>query len=303
MVVLGAPLNTPLASWGVVGNFGADVDVFEGGQAIRNLGHCRRIEGFKVDEWLNLGEVGVACPANATFDEAGKARIGPCSLVVSPCGVEDAALAVGAYPRPWFSVFAFGLLAFRTIFENDAVFFVVLGVNVGFIPAGEAAEALHDGVIGNCDLSGEDLTAVSLELTAHQANHFRIVAPAEGGAVEWDEGPTTGDKVEDGFGLSIFDAIDVGVQHQSVELPEHLSGEIFHAVGVLHPDTALFKDAGELMKAFGWAMVPIIAHEEEFKVSGGSFQRKQEQQNEEGDTDAGETRVGVQFRHRGFGRR
>lgn len=50
----GGTLNTPLASWGVIGNFGTDINIFQGGQAIGNLCHGGGVERFEVDEGLDV---------------------------------------------------------------------------------------------------------------------------------------------------------------------------------------------------------------------------------------------------------
>jgi hypothetical protein len=85
-------------------------------------------------------------PANAPFDKVHKTRVAPGSLVVAPGGVEHASLALRANPRPrffrWTSIAAAspagGLF---TPFEDRAVLLIVLGVDVGLVPAFEAAES------------------------------------------------------------------------------------------------------------------------------------------------------------------
>lgn len=166
-------------------------------------------------------------------------------------------------PCPWFAVPAFGLIAFDAVFEHGAVLFVVLCMDVGFVPACKAAEALHDGVIRHGDLSRENLSAVALELATHQTDHFLIVAPAECGTVQRDKRSAAGYKIEHCFGLCIFDAVDVGIQHQTIESTKHVGGQILHAICVLHVDAALFEHVGEFVEAFGGAMMTVVAHKQQ----------------------------------------
>ena len=66
----------------------------------------------------------------AAADEVLKARIvAPGSFIVSPSGIEDAALALGADPGP-----RLFLTFFHAIFEYGAIFFIVLGVDIGLVP-------------------------------------------------------------------------------------------------------------------------------------------------------------------------
>ena len=109
---------------------------------------------------------------------------------------------------------------------------------------------------------------MSLELSPHEFDNVVVIAPAEGGAVQWNERLSGGDIIEHGFGLSVFDAVDVGVEDQTVELVEHFRGEVFHAVGVFEFDAALFEDTGEFVKAFRGAMMTVVAHEQQFQVGG-----------------------------------
>ena len=124
---------------------------------------CRRIERERwpstysngltsLRERRHLGRVGerpattrgIAAdgPADAALDQILEAGVAPGAFVVAPGGVEDAALALRAHPGPRLLA-----VAFDAVFQDGAVLLVVLGVDVGFVPALEAAEALHDRMV------------------------------------------------------------------------------------------------------------------------------------------------------------
>src|SRR5581483_12425616 len=118
----------------------------------------------------------------AALDQLLEARIAPGALIMSPGGVEDAALALRAHPRPRLL-----LVALHAIFQDGASFFVVLGVNVSLIPALEAGEAFHDGVIRLGKRRTEGAGAVLLELGADQVDVFRRIEKAVRGTVQGNE--------------------------------------------------------------------------------------------------------------------
>src|SRR5438309_3555748 len=102
-------------------------------------------------------------PADTAFDQVVKSGIAPSSLIMSPGGVENPPLTVSPNPRP-------RLLrrALDAVFEDGATLIVVLGVDIGFVPALEALEPSHDGVIRSSDNRAERTRAVALELGTDQ---------------------------------------------------------------------------------------------------------------------------------------
>src|SRR5688572_3580086 len=113
--------------------------------------------------------------------------MGPGALIVSPCGVEHATLAMRPHPGPWFSLTAFGLFTFDTVFQNSSVFFVMQVMDVCFIPARESAEAIHDRMSRLSNLCRKHPSAMSLKLGSHQFDDVFIIAPAIRRAMERDE--------------------------------------------------------------------------------------------------------------------
>ncbi len=91
-------------------------------------------------------------PTDAALDEILKTGIAPSALVMTPGCVENAALALRPHPSPRLPVPLSLSPGGRgqgegAILQNDTVFCVVLGVDVGFIPALETGESLHDRMI------------------------------------------------------------------------------------------------------------------------------------------------------------
>src|SRR5581483_1451762 len=105
----------------------------------------------------------VARPADAALDEVVEAGVAPGAAVVAPGGVEDAALALSAHPGPRLLD-----VAVDAVFEDGAVLGVVPGVDVGLVPAGEAAVALHERVVAVGQRGAEDAGAVAAELRPDQ---------------------------------------------------------------------------------------------------------------------------------------
>src|SRR5262249_25899451 len=111
------------------------------------------------------GRVTARGPADAALDEVLEAGVGPGALVVAPGGVEDAALALRPHPGPRLL-----LIALLAVLEDGAVPLVVLGVDVGLVPALEALEALHDRVVRLGGGDTESAGVVALELGADQVD-------------------------------------------------------------------------------------------------------------------------------------
>ena len=112
-------------------------------------------------------------------------------MIVAPGSVKHATLAVRANPGPRFAP-----AGIKTKLQHRTVLVVVHVMNVGLVPAFEAAETLHDRMIRLSDLGAEDAGAVSFELSAQERHHFRRVAEAITGAVQRHESTTAGDKLE-----------------------------------------------------------------------------------------------------------
>src|SRR5262249_27908641 len=160
-----------------------------------------RVEGnvcVNILEWLHVGasrghlrwfsalpaRIGGCAdrPANAALDQVLKAGAAPGALIVAPRCEEHSSLALRPHPCP-------GLLAvlIPAVFQHGAVLFGVLRVDVGFIPALEAAVTLHDWVIGLGDGCPEDAGAVTAELCSNQLHVLRRVEEAVGSAVNGNE--------------------------------------------------------------------------------------------------------------------
>ena len=185
---------------------------------------------------------------------------------MSPRRVEDSPFAVRANPRPWLLRIARSLIAFDTVFKYGSVFFIVQSMDVRFIPACEAAEVFHDRMSWLRIDDAKNLAAMSLKLTTHELYDLGIVSPAERRTVQRDESLAAGDIIQNRFGLSVFDLVDVGKQHQPIEVRQRLGSQIFHAVRILQLNSTSFHDGSELMKSLRRPMMTVIAHEEQFQV-------------------------------------
>ena len=265
---LRSSLNPPVAAGGVVGNLWSDIDKFKRSDIGTWFRHFWCGECFKIRIRRYYGNVFPTSPADSAFHQITKARIRPGPCIMSPRRVKDPAFALSPDPGPRFPVVSFSLFAFHTVFQDCAVFFVVQVMNVGFVPTRKTAEALHDGMREFGYLGAKHLSAMPLELPAHELHDFRIVPPAVRGTVERNESFAARNIIQHSLRLSVFDPVDVGIQHQPIEAVQRVGREVFHAIRVLQLNPPLFQHRRKLMKHINWPMMPIVAHEEQFQISG-----------------------------------
>ncbi len=117
-------------------------------------------------------------PADTALHQIHESRLAPGALVVTPGCVKNSTFSVRAGPGVRLET-----LVISPDFEHDAVFFIVLGVDIGLVPACKAIEPFHDRVVGLNDAGAEDASPVPLELAAHQGHDPVIVPEAIGGTV------------------------------------------------------------------------------------------------------------------------
>src|SRR5205823_3462026 len=160
--------------------------------------------------------------------------------------VEDASLAVRPHPRP--RLLAPPLLA---RFEDDAILLVVLRVDVGLVPALEAAETLHERMIGLRDRRAKSAGVVRVELSADEIDIRIRLDEAVRSAVDRDEALAGSDIVEQCLLLLGGDRRGVGVDQQAVEVGERFRIEGVDAVGVRDLDAARREDGLNLAEALG----------------------------------------------------
>ena len=196
--------------------------ILEGHEALRSLRHLRT-------RHVGPGGGGIAAggEADAALDEVLKPGVAPGSLVVPPGGVEHAALALGADPGPGLAT-----LPLDPLLEHGPAPLVVLGVDVGFVPAPKAAEPLHHRMLGGHDHGGELAGAVLLELCADQVDPDGRVLEAEARAVERHEPLPAADILHDRRLGRGRDRLDVGVDSQDVVVGEPRGGEVADVLGV-----------------------------------------------------------------------
>ncbi len=198
-------------------------------------------------------------PADAAFEKSVKAGIAPGAFIVTPRRVEDAPLALRAHPRPRFLA-----LALHAIFQNGAIFLIVFGMDVGFVPTLEAFVTLHDRMIRRRDDRAKRAGVVALELRADERDVLRRIEEAVGGAMDGDEALAALDVIEQRFLLIGADLGGVGVDEQAVISGQRCRIERLDFVGILHVDTASGHDRLNLLVAILGIMMAVVAKEENF---------------------------------------
>ena len=217
----------------------------------------------------HFADVIIARPANATLDEILKSRIAPRPLVVSPSGVEHSPLAVSPHPSPRFLAFAF-----RASLQHDAIFLVVLRVDVGLIKTFKPAIALQQRM-RLARLSRRDSKRprpVPQELPTHQRDDVVVVPKAVARTVQRDEALATGDVIEQRLGLVILDLVDVREQHQPVELRELLVIQVADDIGVFQLNPASLHHRLQLPEPSTRLMMPVVTKIQQLERFG--FRRK-----------------------------
>ena len=204
-------LRPPVLAGGVVRDLRADVDVLERRPVRGHVRHRRDLEPLPLGEGGDDARVVAAGPADAALQEITEAGVREGPPVVPPRGVEHAALAVGANPRPRFAVVAVGLLPADADREDGAVVRVVEVMDVGFVPRREAVEPGRDGVVRLDDRRPEHAGPVLQKLPADEGGHPRVVPPAIAGAVQRHEPAAVGDVVQHGVRPGFLDRIEVRV--------------------------------------------------------------------------------------------
>ena len=195
--------------------------------------------------------------ANAPLDEVVEAGVAPGPLVVPPGGVEHPAVALGADPCPGLAV-----RPLDPLFEHRSPPLVVLGMDVGLVPAGEAAKALHHRVLGSHDLGLELAGAVLLELGADHVDPDRRVLKAKTGGVQRHQALATANVVNDRRLLLGRDRLDVGKDGQRVVRLQDIGREIGEVVGVDQVDAPRGQHGLELAEPLGRLVVPPVAEKQ-----------------------------------------
>ena len=81
---------------------------------------------------------------------------------------------------------------------------------------------------------------MALKLRSHHGNHLIVIAKTERCTVQGNESTTTIHEIQQCFCLIVTDAVDIGVQHQTIQLGEILRGQNRSDVlGVLDVHTSL----------------------------------------------------------------
>ena len=239
-----------VAGWRIKGHLGRLI-----GEALdprRWLRHCGMID-------IRSRRRGIAarCEADAAFDEIVKPWMAPGPLVVAPRRVEDTALPLGADPGPRLT-----LVALDPFLEHGPAAVVVLRVDVGLVPACEAAKPLHHRMRWR-DVDRATFTgAVLLKLCPDEVDPRGRIAETKTRAVQRHEPLAIPDEIEDRRLGRRRQRVDVGVDGQRVVGGEHLRIEIRDLVCVNEFDAPRREHRFELRKPLGWLVVPAIAQKQ-----------------------------------------
>ena len=192
--------------------------------------------------------------------------------------IKHAPLAVRSRPGP-------GLLAvfIDPNLEDVTILFIVLGVNISFIPRPKRLEAFGDRVGGVDDLRIKHAGAVAEKLSSHQGNDLVVIAEAKRGAVGGDEPASAGHVVEQGLGLGGGDLVDIGVNEQGVVFRQGRRVEVFERLGIGDVDPPTGHHRCELGGTSGGGVVAAISEKEDLQGSrrlGGQSHRRGEQDRE-----------------------
>src|SRR3954469_19503288 len=128
---------------------------------------------------------------NAAFNERLKLRIGPGPLVVTPGGIEHAALSV--FTHPWIR---FGIGAVAPFSQHEAIR-VVPGMSVSFVPTLDRRVALHYRMVGGDDGFLEHAGSMFFELRPDQFYVLRRVKKAERSAMDRREPAAFFDEIQE----------------------------------------------------------------------------------------------------------
>lgn len=149
---------------------------------------------------------------------------GPDALVMSGGGIEDAAFALGADPGPRFGfrdVIA-GSIDFADL-EDGAVFGVMVGMDVSFVPGFEFGGVMDGWVVGEDRFDLERAGLVVGEAATDELVEPGFITEAPTGAVDGDEAAAVFDVVEQVLPLLGGDGFVVGVEEEGVVAGELVS--------------------------------------------------------------------------------
>ena len=184
-------------------------------------------------------------------------------MVVPPGRIKHTALLMRADPRPGFARLPFGLLTARTVLQHGAVLVVMPLMDVGFIPTGEAAIAGENRMVGFRDLRAEHARPMRLELSADQRHIAGGIAETGGCTVQSDESVSGCNVLQQGGLLVRRDFGVVGVQDESVEVPESGRRQRGEVVRVLNVDAVTLKDRDQLRRPVGRTVQLVVAEKQQ----------------------------------------
>ena len=232
-------------------------DVLEWFQIGSQLGHRRLIGERRNGAWILS-----ASPADPSFDQIVKTGIGKRTSVVTPGGIEDSAFSMSPDPCPRL----FGL-PFRTSFKNRSIQRIMFRMNVGLVPTLEPLESLHHRVIRFSDRRAERSCSVFHKLGANQTDNGLVISKAKAGTVQRNESFSTGNVVEQRFGLIICDRINVCVNDQTVIPGQRGWVEIRRLIRIDQIDLLLRQSRLKLFESNGRLVMPVIAQIQKFQTT------------------------------------
>ena len=252
----------------VVGDFRTDIHVRERRRVGGDRRHRQRFEAARRRrrERRHDSRILAASPADPSFHQIDEPRIAEGPLIVSPSRVKDASLAVRADPGPWFAFAAVRLSALNAVFKHRAMPLVVLGVDIGFVPAFEAAKTFHDGMGRFGAFHAKHLATVPLELSPNQLDELRRIAKAERRAVQWHKALAFRDELKQRRFLVRGELIEVGVQYQAVVASQRLLLERDRRIiDIPQFDVSRGQRRGQLCEAISRPMMTVVPQKKQLK--------------------------------------
>ncbi len=213
-------------------------------------------------------------PANALDDEVMISRITENAFIVAGCGVENAALALRAHPRPRLLLVA--LLAHH---QNVPIAGQPMML-VGFVPGLELLDALHGGMLGIDDTCAEDAGFMALELTAHQRDVFRRIEETVRGTVQRDQTLAVLDEIEQCLLLLRRNLRVIGIDDETIVTRQVLGIKTIEIVGIGHVDAGAGQRRQNVAGAFDGLVMAVVAEKQHFdprrfRMCGGTHESQQ----------------------------
>ena len=178
---------------------------------------------------------------------------------MAPGSVKNATFAMRADPRPRLRSRTSGQFSFASFLQYDAVDRIVLVMDIGFVPAFEAAEALHDFMFWCNNLGCESFATVLFELCAAQFDVLVRIQKAIGRTVQWNKAMTACNVIQECRFLAFGDLDCVCIDEQYIKPIEPFAFQCrFCVVAIFQVDANVGKRLLNRSKQRSWLMMTFV---------------------------------------------